>query len=61
MSTLKRPSLKPVSGKPLRYVEQRLELLDQLPLFHANVIPIEFLEGVYALPRYKRIQRVFLF
>lgn len=44
-----------------RYIEERLELLDQQPLVGGDVCTIELFEGINRLPRDERVEHVFLF
>ncbi len=45
----------------LRNIKQHLQLLHQLPLLRTNIRPIILLQRIDALPRNKRVQRVFFF
>lgn len=44
-----------------RYIEERLELLDQQPLVCGDVCTIELFEGINRLPRDERVEHVLLF
>lgn len=41
-------------------IVQRLQLLDQRPLVHADVGPVEFLQHINALPRDQTVQHILL-
>jgi hypothetical protein len=44
-----------ICGYGSRNIKQRLQLLDQTPLIHRNIGPVEFLQGVDTLSRDERV------
>lgn len=48
-------------SRKLWYVEQRLELLDEVPFILGDIVPIEFFQRIDRLSRYQRIEDVLFF
>ena len=44
-----------------RNVKQTLQLLDKRPFIIADIRPVKFLQGVYTLPTYQRVECVLFF
>jgi hypothetical protein len=55
------PIISHSSHTNLRNIKHRLQLLDQLPLIHANIAPEELLERVDTLPAKRRVQSITFF